>query len=271
MKWRPRDITIAFRMIRSDIDWDGMRKSYAQAAPYPHVVIDDFFEPGLAEALERDIPPFNDPSWMEYSNPIEEKRALNHWDRFPPTTYRVFALLNGAFVASLHRLTGIEDLHADSGLHGGGWHLHGRGGKLNVHLDYSLHPKLELERRLNLIVYLTSGWDPAWGGALGLWSHDAEAAGPKELVNAVECRFNRAVIFDTTHAWHGLPDPIACPEGVYRKSIATYYLTPVRENASTRGKALFAPHGEQSQDESVLELIRQRSDVASAPKTYRSK
>jgi hypothetical protein len=68
-----------------------------------------------------------------------------------------------------------------------------------------------------------------------------------------------------------LPDPIACPPGVYRKSIATYYLTAARENASTRGKALFAPHGDQAQDESVLELIRQRSDVASAPKTYRSK
>ena len=38
-----------------------------------------------------------------------------------------------------------------------------------------------------------------------------------------------------------------------------------------RGKALFAPHGEQAQDESVMELIRQRSDVAGAPKTYRSK
>ena len=60
-------------------------------------------------------------------------------------------------------------------------------------------------------------------------------------------------------------------EGVYRKSIATYYLTPARETASTRGKALFAPHGEQAHDESVLELIRQRADAATAPKTYRSK
>jgi len=258
-------------MIRSDIDWEGLRGAFAEAQPFPHVVIDDFFEPGVAEALERDIPAFDDPSWMQYSNPIEEKRALNHWDRFPAATYRVFAHLNAEFLSSLRALTGIEDLCADGGLHGGGWHLHSRGGKLNVHLDYSLHPKLELERRLNLIVYLTSGWDPAWGGALGLWSHDAEATGPQTLVKAVPCSFNRAVIFDTTHAWHGLPDPIACPEGVYRKSIATYYLTPARESASTRGKALFAPHGEQAQDESVLELIRQRSDVSAAPKTYRSK
>lgn len=258
-------------MIRRDIDWAGLRGEFADAQPFSHVVIDDFFEHDVAEALERDIPAFDDASWMEYRNPIEEKRALNHWDRFPPATYRAFAYLNNEFLAGLRALTGIEDLRADAGLHGGGWHLHARGGKLNVHLDYSLHPKLQLERRLNLIVYLSSGWEPAWGGALGLWTHEADNTGPKELVKAVDCIFNRAVIFDTTHAWHGLPDPISCPEGVYRKSIATYYLTPARENASTRGKALFAPHGEQARDESVRELIRQRSAVDTAPKTYRSK
>jgi 2OG-Fe(II) oxygenase superfamily len=258
-------------MIRNDIDWSGLRAAFTGAQPFPHVVIDDFFEREVAQMLERDIPPFDDASWMQYSNPIEEKRALNHWDRFPPATYRAFTYLNNEFLRHLHALTGIDGLRADAGLHGGGWHLHARGGKLNVHLDYSLHPKLQIERRLNLIVYLTSGWDPTWGGALGLWTHNAEETAPDKLVTAVECRFNRAVIFDTTHAWHGLPEPLTCPPGVYRKSIATYYLTPARENASMRGKALYAPHGEQAKDESVLELIRQRSDVATAPKTYRSK
>ena len=258
-------------MLRKDIDWNGLRSSFEKAKPFPHVVIDDFFAPELAEALERDIPPFDDASWFQYSNPIEEKRALNHWDRFPPATYRAFTYLNNEFLAQLHALTGIKSLRADEGLHGGGWHLHARGGKLNVHLDYSLHPKLELERRLNLIVYLTSGWDPAWGGALGLWTHDADNTAPKDLVKAVDCRFNRAVIFDTTHAWHGLPEPLTCPQNVYRKSLATYYLTPARENASKRGKALFAPHGEQARDKSVLELIKRRSNVSTAAKTYRSK
>ena len=258
-------------MIRKDIDWAGLRASFEHAQPFSHVVIDEFFLPEIAAALEADIPPFNDPAWSQYSNPIEEKRALNHWDRFPPTTYRVFSYLNSAFLSSLSELTGVEGLLADAGLHGGGWHLHGRGGKLNVHLDYSVHPKLHLERRLNLIVYLTQGWDPAWGGALGLWTHDEQNEHPGELVTAVDCRFNRAVIFDTTYSWHGLPEPLTCPPGVYRKSIATYYLTPVREGASSRGKALFAPHGAQADDETVLKLIRERAAVETAAKTYRSK
>ena len=37
------------------------------------------------------------------------------------------------------------------------------------------------------------------------------------------------------------------------------------------GKALFAPHGDQKSDPSVLELIRRRAEVRTAPKTYRSK
>jgi hypothetical protein len=258
-------------VIRNDIDWQVLRATYDAAEPFPHVVIDDFFEPEVAAALEADIPPFDDPTWMEYSNPVEEKRALNHWDRFPPLTYRVFNYLNDGFLQALREMSGLEPLYSDVGLNGGGWHLHARGGKLNVHLDYSIHPKLGLERRLNLIVYLTQGWDPAWGGALGLWKHDAQSQSPGALAKSIDCLFNRAVIFDTTNSWHGLPEPITCPAGMYRKSIATYYLTPPREEAADRGKALFAPHGEQKNDPSVLELIRRRAGVTSAPKTYRSK
>ena len=103
-------------MIRSDIDWDDLRGAFAEALPFPHVVIDDFFEPGVAEALERDIPAFDDPSWMQYSNPIEEKRALNHWDRFPVATYQVFAHLNGTFLESAggQRITEVQLKRGDT-------------------------------------------------------------------------------------------------------------------------------------------------------------
>jgi hypothetical protein len=259
-------------MIRKDIDWRGLRATFHAAKPFPHVVIDDFFDPAVAEAMERDIPAFDDPLWWKYSNPLEEKRALNLWDRFPAASYQSFSLLcSEKFLLGLRELTGIADLSADEGLHGGGWHLHPPGGKLNVHLDYSIHPKLGLERRLNLICYMTSGWKPSWGGALGFWSHDEATNSPKDLVTAVECRFNRAVIFDTTsNSWHGLPVPITCPPGMARKSIATYYLSPPRAHASERGKALYAPYGEQSKDPAVLELIRRRADVKTASSAYRT-
>jgi hypothetical protein len=41
----------------------------------------------------------------------------------------------------------------------------------------------------------------------------------------------RAVVFDTERdSFHGHPDPLMCPEGTYRRSLALYYYT-VPENA----------------------------------------
>jgi hypothetical protein len=53
---------------------------------------------------------------------------------------------------------------------------------------------------------------------------------------------------ETKKSWLSLSDfvrPITCPEGVYRKTLTLYYLTPPREGLSDRGKALFAPHENQ--------------------------
>jgi Rps23 Pro-64 3,4-dihydroxylase Tpa1-like proline 4-hydroxylase len=157
-------------------------------------------------------------------------------------------------------MTGIQSLYPDIGLHGAGWHIHGTGGKLNVHLDYSLHPKLNLQRKLNLILYLTEDWDSSWGGGLELWSHDEQTNKPKKCEKVIDNVFNRAVIFDTTqNSWHGFPEPITCPEGTYRKSIAFYYLTDPPENVDKRKRALYAPYKEQETNVEILELIKKRS------------
>ena len=218
--------------------------------PFWHCVIDDFFEDPIS--LAREFPAKDDPCWFRYDNPLEVKQTCNDWHHFKPETYKAFSqLLSPGFNDMLQRLTGAE-VEPDLGLHGGGLHQHGRGGKLNVHLDYNLHPKLHLQRRLNLIVYLTPGWKPEWGGHLGLYKD------PDTLVKAVEPKFNRAIIFDTRGSWHGLPAPLTCPEDVTRNSFAIYYLCEPTTTDS-RSRALFAPTAEQKGNTDVDKLIRQRS------------
>ena len=137
--------------------------------------------------------------------------------------------------------------------------MHSRGGKLNIHLDYNINPKLNLQRKLNLIVYLTEDWDTSWGGGLELWSHNEETNLPLNREVVVDNIFNRAILFDTTqNSWHGLPQPITCPEGVYRKSIAVYYMTDIPEDANPRSRALYAPTKEQENDLEVLDFIKER-------------
>ena len=218
--------------------------------PFWHCVIDDFFEDPIS--LAREFPAKDDPCWFRYDNPLEVKQTCNDWHHFKPETYKAFSnLLSPGFNSMLQRLTGAE-VEPDLGLHGGGLHQHVRGGKLNVHLDYNLHQKLHLQRRLNLIVYLTPGWKPEWGGHLGLYKD------PDTLVKAVEPKFNRAIIFDTRGSWHGLPAPLTCPEDVTRNSFAVYYLCEPTTTDS-RSRALFAPTAEQKGNTDVDKLIRQRS------------
>ena len=244
---------------------------FLNAKPFPHIVIDHFFSPETANQIAEEFLLYDDEGWHSYLNPIENKKTSNNWNVFSPLLYQVFNQLNSrGFISELESLTVIEQLFADPGLHGGGLHSHSRGGKLNVHLDYSIHPKLKLERRLNLLIYVSQDWKPEWGGGLELWSHDEERNRPKELVKTIDCKFNRAVIFDTgPRSWHGLPNPITCPEGVVRQSLALYYLSKPRPNASKRGRALFVPTKQQESDPEVQELIRKRASVETSAEVYR--
>jgi 2OG-Fe(II) oxygenase superfamily len=162
------------------------------------------------------------------------------------------------------------NLHLDFGLNGGGWHMHGRGGDLNVHLDYSIHPKLGEQRKLNIILYMTPDWKEEWGGHLELWSHDEETNRPKDRVSRLAPKFNTAVIFDTTqNSWHGLPEFVSCPEGQYRRSLAAYYVRPAPANVDQRGRALFAPREDQKNNPEIEELIRKRASVTTSAEVYR--
>jgi len=219
------------------------------------IVIDNFF--CNAEEIAAEFPDFNSDVWHEYKNAIEVKKTCNNWNAFGPATYRAISnLLAPEFCAEL------GGVRADYGLHGGGLHSHARGGKLNVHLDYDIHPKLELQRYLNLIVYLTPNWKQEWGGELGFWEN------PEQFTESVWCKFNRAVLFQTKGQWHGLPKPITCPEGVTRNSIAVYYLVEP-DGSLDRKRALFLPTEEQKGNPEIAELIRKRADNNLARSVYK--
>lgn len=240
--------------------------------PFDHCVIDNFFQEDVARQLSEEFLAFDSEKWFCYKNPIEDKKALNDWNAFPELTYRAFTFLNSpGFVRTLSETLATE-LFPDQGLHGGGWHMHGPGGNLNPHLDYSIHPKLKLERRVNIIVYLSRELQPAQhGGHLGLWEHDADRCRPGELAKEIEPIFNRAVIFDTTqNSWHGMSRPLVQPQGIHRKSLAVYYLCRPSPSAASRGRALFAARPEQLGDSRVEEIIRLRSDVSSSSSVYRT-
>ena len=253
-------------------------KSYASRDwdqnPFGHLVVDDFLPSEIIESMLKSLTNFVEQSrseWRVYENPLEKKALLNDYSKFPNEIYSYFlALGSPAVTARMTSISGIDNLVPDSGLHGGGVHLHTRGGKLNVHQDYSLHPRTGLQRRLNIILYLNPDWDASWGGGLGLYSEDTTLEQPNELVKEIACLYNRAVIFDTAPgSWHGLPDPILCPENRMRLSLAYYYTRTPVPNAPKRGAVRFAPTKEQEGDKEIAELILKRSNPKTAHEVYR--
>lgn len=226
-------------------------------------VIDNFLDDEIAEKVSNEFPDYDSDTWYNYDNVVENKKVNMSWYSFPENTYKTFShFCSPSFVNRIGELMGINTLYPDCGLNGGGLHIHRKGGKLNLHKDYSLHPKLKLRRKVNLIIFLSKNWQSSWGGAFELWTNDPNKNQPKDKLTQIECVFNRAIIFDTTEPyWHGLPNPIQCPDGVYRKTLAMYYLDNPEKETEKRYRALFAPFEKQKGDEDILEFIKKRSKI----------
>ena len=254
-------------MIRQDINWVNLSKEFLTAEPFNHIVIDDFWLPELVEELHNEFPAYDDSRFwaVHHTNVLENKKIGNHWDKFSRTTYKAFNFLGSeSFTNNIRSMANREDLLLDFGLHGGGWHAHINGGHLNIHMDYNIHPKLGLQRKINIIIYLTKDWHPEYGGGLELWSHNDETKQPKECVKKIDLKFNRAVLIDTTqNSWHGLPLPLSCPDDMVRKSMAAFYVGNPPSEIDDRPRARFAPRLDQIGNTEIEELIRQRSSLSS--------
>ena len=207
--------------------------AYQSAYPYPYGQFENFLEAWAAQRAMDAFPKVKDDGWIHYVHVNEKKHGLNKMDLIPPFLQEVIRALNtDEFVRHLSRLTGIKGLKADPSLEGGGLHQSQRGGFLNIHADFTVHPhKRNWRRRVNLLIYLNEDWRPEYRGELELWTRDMKACAQKILPV-----FNRCAIFNTDEdSYHGLPDPIQCPEGMTRKSIALYYFT--EEQAAPKKRA----------------------------------
>jgi hypothetical protein len=207
--------------------------SYSDAKPFPHVYFDNFFDPALLELVLSEFPKPGEIKWQRFDNEQEVKLASASETLFGPATRLLLYHLNSiTFLEFLSDVTGIEDLIPDPGFDGGGLHQIVRGGKLGVHADFNKHPRYGLDRRLNLLLYLNKDWREEYGGHLQLWNSDMTKCETKILPV-----FNRLMIFGTTDfTYHGHPDPLQCPMGMTRKSLALYYFSNGRPSQEVSGE-----------------------------------
>jgi hypothetical protein len=192
-------------------------REFRNADPFPHIVVDNFWSDDDLKLAAAEFPEPADPRWKTYRDPKEwGKRCMDEPHTWPRSVAQLMAHLQSPVMCeALEDLTGLRGLTAD-GL-GGGMHMTGEGGRLDMHVDFNVHPDGKRLRRLNVLVFLNEEWNWEWGGTLFLGEKTDKGILPL---------FNKMVIFECSDkSWHGHPGPIVGNR--WRKSLACYYYVPM--------------------------------------------
>lgn len=64
-------------------DFGSLKESFGQAAPFPHVVVDNFLDLELARKLDQEFPSLDSDLWYKYKNAIEYKKHIIIGRHFP--------------------------------------------------------------------------------------------------------------------------------------------------------------------------------------------
>jgi hypothetical protein len=150
-----------------------LREAWSGSCPFKHAVQDDFLPENAARILSDLFPKPEHPVWMDW-----KKRPQFQYRKQGPGNSTRFSLLNwqfryalqefnsSPFLEFLEAVTSIRGLIPDPYYTGGGMHQILDGGFLDIHTDFNFYAKLNLYRRLNVILYLTIQWDESYGGCL---------------------------------------------------------------------------------------------------------
>ncbi|MGB7084258.1 MAG: 2OG-Fe(II) oxygenase [Phormidesmis sp.] len=205
----------------------GQRQRYLNSLPFPHLIIDNLFSPELLEAVRQDAQRL-EPFERKGTAPLQTAPPV--YATGPTAGQFLLSLCSAQFCRFLETLTGVEGLISDAAFEGenAGILARQRGSVTKVCPGTNWHPRLKLDRRLHMRIYLNPDWDEQWGGQLELW----DSARQNQFVK-IPPVFNKTVVFSTTEAaYYGYPTPLSCPDGVILRSLClNYYSSTRRESA----------------------------------------
>jgi Rps23 Pro-64 3,4-dihydroxylase Tpa1-like proline 4-hydroxylase len=186
-----------------------------------YTAIDDLLPEDIAHRIADAFPPVAGMRLLDSFR--ERKYTSKSLDKFDPLIEDItFALQDNRVIAKVAELTGIVDAVGDPHLYAGGISAMAPGHFLNPHIDNSHDGEQKNYRVLNLLYYITPGWQPENGGNLELW--DPKVTKRVEIPSL----FNRLVLMSTNDkSWHSVNKVKA--NGT-RCCISNYYFSPHSPN-----------------------------------------
>lgn len=202
------------------------KEDYKVSKPYKHVIINDFLSEEIAEKLSKQFPSddlFNKRKKGMHENKLEG----DQFDIYP----EIFSALKKElatpeFSKLIEEVTGIKDAFITDDGFGVCIQKGKRGSFEDVHVDFNIHPLKNVQRRLNLEIYLTPEWHAEWNGAVEMWNDCVS-----KCKKAVMPKFNRALLFEVNDcSYYGYTKPLETPENISRKMFSATFYTPVEED-----------------------------------------
>jgi len=197
---------------------------YVKSPPYPNIALDKFLPNEVVRNMKQEC---NNMQWTrEFTR--NKSRMLEKQDisDCPVALSVQQALSSSKFLDWLGKLTGHEDLIPDPHMIGAGYMRCEQGDSLKLHSDFNFNNTLGLYRLISINIYLNPDWKKEWNGDFQLWDFDRTRCVTQYYPEA-----GRAVIWrHHKFGFHGHPNPLECPAGVYRDGFRMFYYVSALKN-----------------------------------------
>jgi hypothetical protein len=220
---------------------ESIKNSYLKRKPYPFAYFDGLFNNQILNEInqEIDLSDFKKDTRSINDEEIKTRSDFKDNESLPPTIRKVFEIFNGGcFLSIVSNLTGINGLISDPYYDGGGVNIIKNQGTLAVHVDGTTQHRMQVCRRINVILFLNEDWNEDWNGYHEQWEYSNKNLSPFDKNQKWHCvrkilpKKNRLLLFTTNdHSWHGHAGTLNLPEGIQRRSLIAYYYTSSRPDS----------------------------------------
>ncbi len=211
-------------MHRLELLHDDMQNQWQSSGPINHMVVDDLLPDDVACLIRAAFPEGS--QMRTRKNMRELKYVAAQMDKYDPLLEEaLFAFQDPRLITLIGSITGLRGLEPDEKLYAGGISMMSKDHFLNPHLDNSHDKDRERYRVLNLLYYVSPGWELSNGGNLELWPKGV--TGPS---TTIQSKFNRlAVMVTNKESWHSVA-PVKAD--AVRCCVSNYYFSKFPADSS---------------------------------------